>query len=336
MGRPLAAADAAAPRRSLLAGGAAAVVAPQAWAAAYPESPVVIVAPFSAGGAADIAARTLAAHAGRHLPNRNATLVVENRTGASGAIGSAYVARAKPDGLTLLLARVASAAILPAIDPRTPYAWDGFTMLGLLDENPYLIAVRADAPWKTLEALVAALRETPGRLTFATTGPATILDLGVRTLFVAAGLPLDAGLAVPFRGGGEAVAGLLAGEAEFIGNNLADTAAALAAGRLRALVVTTPHRIAALPGVPTAAEAGMAELGRISGWSALFGPPGLPALVVAAWTDALAELSRDRGWLAATQRVGSIPRLLPPAETLAFVRGQLEFYHDLGRRLGVF
>jgi tripartite-type tricarboxylate transporter receptor subunit TctC len=208
-------------------------------------------------------------------------------------------------------------------------------MLGLLDQTPYLIAVRADAPWKTLPALIAALREAPGKLTFATTGPATILDLGVRTLFSAAGLPMDAGLAVPFRGGGEAVAGLLAGEAQFLGNNLSDTAAALADRRLRALVVATPQRLAALPGVPTAEEEGVAELGRISGWNALFGPPGLPEPVVEAWTRALEALGQDKGWLAATRRVGSIPRLLPPAETLAFVRAEVEFSRELGRRLGL-
>ena len=301
----------------------------------YPERPVTIVAPFSAGGAADIAARTLAAHAGPHLPNPAATLVVENRTGASGAVGTQMVARARPDGLTLLLARIASAAILPAIDPRTPYAWDDFTMLGLLDENPYVIAVPAAAPWKDLRELVVTLRERPGTLNFATTGPATILDLGIRKLFAATGLPIDAGVAVPFRGGGEAVAAVLGGQAQFIGNNLSDTSGAIASGQLRALVVCTQERLAALPRVPTAAEAEVPELGEVTGWNALFGPPGLPEPVVAGWTAALAALARDQGWLAATRRVGSIPRLLGPAETRAFVGKQVEMYRDLARRLGL-
>jgi tripartite-type tricarboxylate transporter receptor subunit TctC len=148
--------------------------------AAYPERPVSLIVPFSAGGAADIAGRTLAANAGRYLPNPQAGLVVENRTGASGAVGTGYVARAKPDGQTLLLARIGSSAILPATDPRTPYAWDEFTMLGLLDENPFVVCVRGDAPWRTLGELAGALREGPGRLNFATTGPATLLDLGAR------------------------------------------------------------------------------------------------------------------------------------------------------------
>ncbi|WP_135466384.1 Bug family tripartite tricarboxylate transporter substrate binding protein [Crenalkalicoccus roseus] len=302
---------------------------------AYPDRPVVLVAPFSAGGAADIAARTLAAHAPRHLPNPAATIVVENRTGASGAIGTLHVARARPDGYTLLLARIASAAILPATDPRTPYAWDGFTMLGLLDENPYVVAVRADAPWRTLQELLATLRDHPGVVNFATTGPATILDLGVRHLFATAGLPIDAGIAIPFRGGGEAVAALLGGQVDFIGNNLSDTIGAIAGGQLRALVVSTRERLPSLPGVPTAKEAGVEALTQISGWNALFGPPGLPEPVIAAWTGALAGLAGDSAWLEATRRVGSLPRLLGPAETREFVANQVALYRELARRLGL-
>jgi tripartite-type tricarboxylate transporter receptor subunit TctC len=208
-------------------------------------------------------------------------------------------------------------------------------MLGLLDENPYVIAVRADAPWRTLRDLIGALRERPGTLNFATTGPATILDLGVRQLFAIVGLPMDAGIALPFRGGGEAVAALLGGQAQFIGNNLSDTSAAIAAGQLRALVVGTAERLPGLPGVPTAAQAEVPELAQIVGWNALFGPPDLPEPVVEAWTRALAALRQDRGWQAATRRVGSIPRLLGPAETRAFIGGQVALYRDLARRLGL-
>ena len=303
--------------------------------AGYPDRPVTLVVPFSAGGAADIAGRVLAAHVPRHLPNTAATLVVDNRTGASGAVGTGMVARARPDGQTLLLARVGSSAILPATDPRTPYAWDEFTMLGLLDENPFVVCVRADAPWATLGELVIALREGPGRLNFATTGPATLLDLGVRHMFASLGLPIDAGVAIPFRGGGEAVAALIGGQAHFIGNNLSDMMGAIGGGQLRALVVGTPERLPGLPNVPTAREADVEPLARISGWNALFGPPGLPDPVVEAWAAALGKLRQDAGWVAATRRVGSIPRLLAPAETQDYVRAQVALYRDLAKRLGL-
>ncbi|SDB32718.1 Bug family tripartite tricarboxylate transporter substrate binding protein [Belnapia rosea] len=323
-------------RRALTAGLAATLLP---WSAraqpAYPERPVTLIVPFSAGGAADIAGRTLAAHAPRHLPAPSAGMVVENRTGASGAVGTGFVARAKPDGQTLLLARIGSSAILPATDPRTPYAWDEFSMLGLLDENPFVVCVPATSSWKTLGELAAALREGPGRLNFATTGPATLLDLGVRHLFASLGLPIDAGVAIPFRGGADAVAAVLGGQAQFIGNNLSDMAGAIAGGQLRALVVGTADRLPSLPGVPTAREADVEPLARIAGWNALFGPPGLPEPVIAAWAGAIARLRQDRDWLAATRRVGSIPRLLEPDETREYVRAQVALYRELAKRLGL-
>ncbi len=323
-------------RRALTAGLAVTLLP---WGAraqsAYPERPVTLIVPFSAGGAADIAGRTLAAHAPRYLPTPSAGMVVENRTGASGAVGTGFVARAKPDGQTLLLARIGSSAILPATDPRTPYAWDEFSMLGLLDENPFVVCVPATSSWKTLGELAAALREGPGRLNFATTGPATLLDLGVRHLFASLGLPIDAGVAIPFRGGADAVAAVLGGQAQFIGNNLSDMAGAIAGGQLRALVVGTADRLPSLPGVPTAREADVEPLARIAGWNALFGPPGLPEPVIAAWAGAIARLRQDRDWLTATRRVGSIPRLLEPDETREYVRAQVALYRELAKRLGL-
>ena len=301
----------------------------------YPGQPITLVAPFSAGGSADAAARLLAAHAPRHLPNKKATITVENRPGASGAIGTNLVARAAPDGFTLLLARTASSAILPAIDPRTPYAWDEFTLLGLLYETPFVVCVRADAPWRHLGDLLGALREAPGRLTFATSGPATILDLGVRQLFVSSGLPIDAGTALPFGGGAEAVGAVVSGQAHFIGSSLTDSAAALSARTVRALVVGSGERLALLPGVPTAKEAEVASLAAITGWSAVFGPASLPAQVVEAWVQAIASLGSDRAWVDAVRQTGSAPRSSSPSATRDFLQAQIALYGDLARRLGL-
>lgn len=307
----------------------------QALDAPYPSQPITLVAPFSAGGSADAAARLVAAHAPRHLPNNKATIVVENRFGASGAIGTNSVARAAPDGFTLLLARTASSAILPATDPRTPYTLDDFTLLGLLHETPFVVCVRADAPWRGLGELLGALREAPGRLTFATSGPATLLDLGVRQLFVSSGLPIDAGTALPFSGGAEAVAAVVAGQADFVGSGLTDAAAALSARSVRALVVGAGERHALLPNAPTAKEAGVESLAAITGWSAVFGPPSLPAQVTAAWVHAIEALGADRAWVEATRRNGSVPRPLSPSATRDFVQAQIALYGDLARRLGL-
>ena len=301
----------------------------------YPSQPITLIAPFSGGGSADAAARLLAAHAPRHLPNTRATIIVENRPGASGAIGTNAVARAVPDGFTLLLARTASSAILPAIDPRTPYAWDEFTMLGLLHETPFVVCVRADAPWRSLADLLGALREAPGRLAFATTGPATILDLGVRQLFVSSGLPIDAGTALPLRGGAEALAAVVSGDAHFVGSGLTDAMPALSARSVRALVVGSGERHSLLPDVPTAKEADAESLTAITGWSAVFGPSSLPAPVVEAWVNAIASLGSDRAWMEAARRSGSVPRSSSPSATRDFLQAQIALYGDLARRLGL-
>jgi tripartite-type tricarboxylate transporter receptor subunit TctC len=327
-------------RRVLLSGlsGAGCLAMPPAMgsdAPPYPDRPVTLVAPFSPGGSADAAARLLATHAPRHLPDKRARINVESRAGASGAIGTNLVARAAPDGYTLLLARVASSAILPAIDPRTPYAWDEFTMLGLLYESPFVVCVRTDASWKTLGDLLGALREAPGRLTFATTGPATILDFGVRQLFMSSGLPIDAGSAIPFAGGAEAVAAVVSGRAHFVGSAITDAIAALSNRAVRALVVGSDERLPLLPGVPTAKEAEVASLAAITGWSALFGPASLPAPVVEAWVKAIASLASDRGWVEALRQSGSAPRSLSPGATREFLRDQIGLYSDLARRLGL-
>ena len=304
-------------------------------ALAQPAGSISLIVPFSPGGSADLTARTLAHHAQRLLPDPW-RLVVENRPGASGAVGTRAVAEAVPDGRTLLLARVGSSAILPAIDGRTAFAWDDFTFLGLLDENPYLIAVRADAPWASLEALATGLRDSPGRLRFATSGPATILDLGIRQFFVAAGLELDAGTAVARAGGADAVAALLDGQADFIGSNLPELAAPLRDGRLRALAVSgTTTLPPPLDAVPLMRDAGHPALEPLLGWSALAGPPGLAEPVLALWAGLLASLAQDDAWAAATRRLGSRPRVLPSPAARAFIGEQVEMYRALARRLGL-
>lgn len=296
---------------------------------------VTLVAPFTPGGAADLAARTFAAHAMKHMGPDPQPVTVENRAGASGAIGTQYVARARPDGHTLLLARVAASAILPAIDPRTPYQIDDFTWLGLLDLNPYVVCVREDAPYQDLAALLDAIRSAPGTLNFATSGPATILDLGIRHLLASAGLPIDAAQAVPYRGGGEALAALLGGQAQFGGNNLGDMMGAIRNGQVRALVVTGDARLPGLPEVPTAAEAGVPALSQIAGWNALAAPAGMAAETVEFWARVLAATGRDPEWLEATQRLGSVPHVTDGAAARAHVLDQIELYRRLARQLNL-
>src|SRR5882762_3322384 len=163
--------------------------------------PITFIVPAAAGGDADLSGRKLAQHAQKYLNNQ--PIVVVNRPGASTAIGSMAVRTAAPDGYTLLIARVASHAILPAVDTKVPYQWNQFTMLSLLELNPYVCAVKGDSPIRSMRELVEQMRKSPGRLNFSTSGIGTIQNFGPQYLFTLAGLAKDHAVGIHYKGGGE-------------------------------------------------------------------------------------------------------------------------------------
>lgn len=298
----------------------------------YPDRPVTIIAPFAAGGDADIAARNLAAVAQRLLGQN---VIVANRAGASGAIGSLAVRNAKPDGYNLLLARVGSQAVLPAMQKNLEYQWNSFSFIGLLELNPVVCAVRSDSPFKNMSDLAEALRSRPGKLNYSTSGAGTILNFGPQLLFDVLGLGKDAAVQIAYKGGGEAALALMAGDADFSCGNLTSMIGNIKGGKLRALLTTTPDRLKDLPEVPTARETGFPQLEAIVGWSALYGPPGMDKSATERWVSVLQAAARDPQWIAATEKVGSTPRVLSPAETEKFVAEQYAVYDKLGRLLGL-
>lgn len=180
--------------------------------AQYPARPVHLIVPFTAGSDADLAARNLAQHAPRYLGGQS--VVVANQPGASGAIGTLAVRNAAPDGYTLLLARIASQVILPATDRKTPYQWNDFTLLSVLEVNPYVCAVKADAPYASMKELIDDIRRQPGKLNFATVGAGTLQNFGPQYLFSVLRLPKDAALGIPYKGSGELTTALLAAHCE--------------------------------------------------------------------------------------------------------------------------
>ncbi|MFA5488654.1 MAG: tripartite tricarboxylate transporter substrate binding protein [Candidimonas sp.] len=300
--------------------------------ASYPERPVTVVVPYSAGGDADVAARTLSANLRDKVTQ---PLVILNKGGAGGAIGSQFVRDAAPDGYTLLLGRVGSQAILPALQPGLSYKWGDFTILGKLDLNPMVCAVHGESAHTTLDSLLKEIKERPGKLNYATTGPATALNLAAQTLLSSADLPKTAAVEIPYKGGADATTALLSKEVDFMCNNLASLLGNIQAGRLRALVTTSPERLADLPDVPTPGEVGHKKLEDVNGWSALYGPPNLPQDVVAYWRENLAYLSTNPQWVKTVEGAGSIPRILSPDASREFVEQQFNFYRQLGQALDI-
>lgn len=311
-----------------------AAVSPAHAQSSYPTRPITLIAPFSVGGDADAAARNFASAAGQVLGQ---SIVVMNRTGASGVLGSAVASEAQPDGYTLLLARTGSQAIMPAVQPGvTKYKWDDFTFIGMLETNPYECVVNASSPYKTFGDLTKAMQTSGGDMNFGTAGVMTTNDLGPRLLFKLLKLtPQQTPTQVPFKGTGEASSSLLAGVTQFACGSLGSFLSLTKAGKLRILVTTNPARMPALPDVPTARELGLADLEGVVGWSAVFGPPKMANDVRDRIAAAIRTISTDPAWVAATATTGSLPLVKTPEETKQYVKGQYQLYRSLGESLNI-
>jgi tripartite-type tricarboxylate transporter receptor subunit TctC len=322
-------------KRTLLCAAAAALAfwaPPAAHADTYPNRPVTIIVPYGPGGNADLSARALAAALGNDKL-LSQPVVVENRDGAGGIIGTQYVINAPKDGYTLLLARIGSQVVAPALDPNTPYKWDDLTPIGLLEIDPYVCVVKRDSPYKSFKELLAAVKADPGKLSYATTGNMDASVVFPMKAFLEMGLPATAAIKVPYKSASAIVAPILNGTVDFTCNALAPFVGGIQAGTLRPLVVSTPNRLPEMPDVPTVAEVGMKELEMVSGWSALYGPPGLPKKIVKQWEDILAKAKGSPFWLSQAKRRGTVANVMTAAQTHDFAREQYQGYHALAKHI---
>ena len=249
--------------------GAAALAGP-AFAADYPQRPVSIVVPTTPGGTADILARLI----GPRLAERwGQAVVVENKPGAGTLIGSDYVARAKPDGYTLMLT-FNELATLPALNPNVRLdVENGLARIGKIGSLPVLVLTRPGIDEPGLPALIARFRANPGQYTYASNGSGSSLQLFTEIFKREAGVDV---MHVPYRGALEASMAAIGGEVDllvqFASGNVINH---VKGGKLKAYAVASPQRLEALPAVPAAAEAGLPEL-RLEAWYGLFAPAGLP------------------------------------------------------------
>ena len=310
----------------------AALAAGAAHAQGYPSKPITFIIPFAAGGDSDLSGRNVAAHASKYL--NNTPIIALNRTGASGAIGAMAVRNAAPDGYTLLVARIATHAILPALESKLQYKWNEFTMLSLIELNPYVCFVKSDSAYKDAKDLVAAIRASPGKLNFATAGVGTSQNMAAQYFLTLAGLTKDHAVGIHYKGGGEVTSAVLGGQVQFACNNAPTVIPQVKAGAVRPLFVT-PTRLAEIPDAPSGTEAGFPDMNKIVGWTALMGPPGLPKEVVDKWTDVFARLAKDAEWQLGNSRIGGIAAIRSPAESEQFVREQYELYDKLIAALGI-
>jgi len=218
----------------------------------YPAKPIQMIVPFPAGGPADIVGRLYAQHLSALVGE---PVVILNRDGASGSIGTAAAARAAPDGYTLIFGTTSTMVINPLVMKNVPYDfWKDFALIGLIANAPHILAVREGLPAKSAAELVAMAKRAPGKYTIASSGPGTIVQMAAELFKQEAGIDL---LVVPFKGGQPATLALLSGEVDMIINDLTGLKSNLASGKLRALAVAHESRLKVMPSVPTFAELGL-------------------------------------------------------------------------------
>lgn len=267
--------DSRAISRRLAIASLAVIPAGAARAQTWPARPIRLVVPFAPGGASDVLGRVIAEPLGRRLGQ---PVVVENRTGAAGNIGAETVAKAAPDGHTLLLGFDGTLTINPAIYPRLPFdPVRDFAPITKLADVPVLITTHPGFAPRTVTELVAEARRRPGEVTFSSAGVGSTGHLAGELLKQRAGIDMTH---VPYRGGGQALADLLAGRIDLLFAAIPATAPAVAQGTLRAMAVTSRARSPALPDVPTVAEGGYDGFD-VASWYGLLAPAGTPAAVIA-------------------------------------------------------
>jgi len=298
----------------------------------YPSRPMTIVSPYAAGGNADLAARALGLAIQKYFPQ---PLVVVNKPGAGGMVGSQFVIDSPKDGYTLLLARVGSQAVAPALDPATPYKWDAFTIIGMLEIDPYVCVVSGKSAIKSFSDLQAQLKARSGNMNYASTGNVDASVVFPVKVFLNTGLSANAAAKIAYKGTPDTIAAVLGGHVDFTCNGLAPFIGNIRSGDLRPLVVSTRARVAEAPDAPTASEVGMPDLELVSGWSALYGPPGLPSEITARWASVLARLKDDADWNAQVRNHGSVPSIMSPDETRRFVEAQFNAYRALASQIGI-
>ena len=302
-------------RLGLAALSATALAGLPAHAHAQADRPVSLVVPFAPGGIADITARPLAIPLARELSQ---SVIVENRVGAGGATGMAYVARQKPDGHTLMLA-LSSAVVIPLINKAagrpSVYEMSQFTPICVVSADPTVLAVRADSPYRTIQDVLQAAREKPGKLTYSTSGVYGTTHICQLMLWQAAKVDM---LHVPYNGGGPSMMALLAGEVELTAQAPGVLVPHLQAGKVRILGTWGSARLPVFPDVPTFREAGFDVEFFI--WTALFAPAGLAPEKLAELQRAARRSVNDPDFVKAMTARSTPLRYLEGAELAAFLK----------------
>ncbi len=291
--------------------------------AAWPERPITLIVPAAPGGTADISARLISEKLGAAL---GTTVVVENRAGAAGIIGSQALTRAAPDGYTLDFGNIGPNAINYSLYKALPYKPTDFAPVTLVVAVPNILEVNSKSPYKTVQELVEAIRNDPkGIYSFGSSGTGQSPHLSSEMLTQRTGITMTH---VPFKGMGPAVAALLAGQVTFVIDNLPSSIAFIRSGQFRALAITGAQRSPQLPDVPTMAEAGIKDM-VVTAWFGLFAPAGTPPDIIDKIQQATKKVLETPEIRNRFIEMGGTPGGNTPAEFAAFVDRERESWKKI-------
>jgi tripartite-type tricarboxylate transporter receptor subunit TctC len=288
-------------------------------AGTYPNKPIVLVVTYPPGGGADAMARIVAPRMADVLKQ---SVVVENRPGASGQIGAASVARANPDGYTIML-DASSFAVNPSLFKKLPYdSLKAFKPIGVIALFPNVVLVNSGFPAQSVKDLISASKKHTNAVAYASSGNGSAQHLAGALFETAAKVEL---LHIPYKGGGPALADVMAGHVPLFFGNLASSLPHIQSGKLRALAVTSAKRSPILPNVPTLAEAGIRDA-EIYEWNAIFVPAGTPDAIVSKLSEALQMALEHNDVKARIAQLGGDMRHNSPNQAQSFIQEQVNLW----------
>jgi len=285
--------------------------------ASWPSKPITYVVPFPPGGTTDTLARLIGQRLGQAL---GTTVVVENRPGAGGNIGSDFAAKAAPDGYTILGGTISSHAINASLYPKMPYdVVKSFAPITLIGTNANVLVVSAGSPFKTVTDIVAEAKARPDTLAFASAGNGTSQHLAGELFKSLAGIKLTH---IPYKGSGPAIQDVMAGQVPMMFDTTVVAAQHVDSGKLRALAVTSAKRIKSMPNVPTMAEAGVAGY-ELESWQAIFAPANTPKPIVDRLYREISAIIKTPDIQARLEKLGMEPSGMAPEQFAGFQRSEI-------------
>ena len=282
----------------------------------WPDKPITMIVPAPPGGGTDIVARLYADLLSQELGQQ---VIVDNKGGGNGNVGTAIVARAKPDGYTLLMQYSAYHSANPALIKDLNWKPDEFTGVAMGAIGPHVIVVAKKVPVTDLKGFIAYARANPGKLNYASVGQGSVPHLGGVLLNKAAGMDLTH---VPYKGSGPATADLVAGQVELMVVTPPSVSGHIRSGAVKALALASDQRLPAFPYIPTTAEAGLAGF-KLDGWFALFAPAGTPQPIVDRLNAAMRKIARMDVTKERANQLGMVLKDWTPAEMDAFARSEV-------------